>query len=64
MKVKMNKNIRNALTLLLTYIFLFACGIILNIYVFKESMGFALCGVLATLITVGFAHLVADNKKK
>ncbi|MCC6604830.1 MAG: hypothetical protein IT327_16590 [Anaerolineae bacterium] len=60
----MNKNIRNALVGLLVFLGLFACGILIEVKVFEESLCFAVLGVIMTLGSLAFWELVSDGGKK
>ncbi len=60
----MNQNVVSAFTILTIIFLVFACGVLINIYIFEEPLGFAICGGAITLLTVGIWHLINDNKKK
>ncbi|MCB8977897.1 MAG: hypothetical protein H6657_10780 [Ardenticatenaceae bacterium] len=60
----MNKNVRNALVGLLVFVGLFACGILIEVKFFGESLCFAVLGVLMTLGSLAFWELISDSKQK
>jgi len=58
----MNKNIRNALVGLLVFLGLFACGVLIEVKFFGESLCFAVVGVIMTLGSLAFWGLITENK--
>lgn len=60
----MNKNVRNALVSLMIFLGLFACGVIIEVNFFQESLCFAVVSVIITLGSLAFWELITENKKK
>jgi hypothetical protein len=60
----MNKNVRNALVGLMVFVALFACGVLIEVKIFQESLCFAVIWVMATLASLAFWELVSDDRKK
>ncbi len=58
----MNKNLRNALVGLMIFLGLFACGVIIEVKFFEESLCFAVLGVIMTLGSLAFWELITENK--
>ncbi len=55
---------RTALVGLIVFVAVFACGVLIEVKVFEESLCFAVVGVMATLASLAFWELVSDDGKK
>jgi len=59
----MNRNIVEAIWLLVVVLCCFGGIVLLNTFVFKESSGIAICGAAVTIITVLFWQLTSSKKE-